>query len=414
MILLLLLLAAVAAADTAACTTDENCSLNGHCVAGLCACVPEWRGADCGILNLLPARSFPLAAGLDEPGSSSWGGSLLLEDGTFHMFVSRMAFGCGLSEWSENSEIVHATSSDAEGPYTINATVVPHFVHGPSLRRLVGGGFVLMHLGCGGGGNAKNCSAPSGPSPPPAPRPSPPPPPAPSQQCAFTTGIDYKGGGIATIKGVSSAAECCGACRDSHKLCKVAVYRGSTCFLKSSTANQRNCTECTSCKPTAVAGQAAQRHPKPPPHRKCSGPFNVSIKTSPNIYGPWSPSEHVGLVPGTTQEDNHSSWFEQRGKTFTNPAPLLLPNGSVIVAYRANCQSKDPPCGGEHVSLATADSIRGPFVDSRPKPLITQWSEGTYLPVRPLVILSIITAQQLKFPRRAKHDMLCLQTLTCG
>lgn len=388
----LLVAAVVQAADITACTTDESCSLNGKCVAGSCVCVPEWRGADCGVLNLLPARSFPLAAGFDEPGSSSWGGSLLLENGTYHLFASRMAFGCGLSEWSQNSEIVHATSSDAEGPYTINSTVVPHFAHGPSLRRLIGGGFVLMHLGCGGGGNAKNCSAPAGPPRPPGPAPPPPPPspppPAPSQHCTFTAGVDYKGGGMGTIKGVSSAAECCGACRESHKPCAVAVYRGSSCFLKSSAANPRNCTECTSCKPTAN-GRFAQHGAAAPQPTKCSGPFNVSIKIAPSIYGPWSASEHVGLV--SRAQDGHS-WFEQRGKTFTNPAPLLLPNGSVIVAYRANCQSKEPPCGGEHVSLATADSVHGPFVDSRPQPLIAQWSEGApppthlWLYVAPLCI----------------------------
>lgn len=353
-----------------ACTMDEDCSLNGRCVDGACACVPEWRGHDCGLLNLLPARSVPQTAGFDEPGSSSWGGSLLLENDTYHLFASRMVFGCGLTEWSENSEIVHATSSDAEGPYTVNSTVVPHFAHGPSVRRLgSGGGFVLMHLGCGGGGNAKNCSAPPGPAPP-GPAPPVPPPPSPSQHCAFSSGVDYKGGGIATIKGVSSAAECCGACQASTKACTVAVFRGSTCFLKSSAAHPRNCTTCTSCKPTANTSSS-----NPPPHPKCSGPFNVSIKTSLSINGPWSPSEHVGLIPGTQEP----SWFEQRGKTFTNPAPYLLPNGSVIVAYRANCQSKEPRCGGEHVSLATADSIRGPFVDSRPRPLITQWSEGATL-----------------------------------
>ena len=62
------------------------------------------------------------------------------------MGLKSMAFGCGLSEWSENSEIVHATSSDAEGPYTINSTVVPHFAHGPSLRQLVGGGWHRMDV----------------------------------------------------------------------------------------------------------------------------------------------------------------------------------------------------------------------------------------------------------------------------
>ena len=213
---------------------------------------------------------------------------------------------------------------------------------------------------------------------------------------------------MATIKGVSSAAECCGACRQSRKPCTVAVYRGSTCFLKSSAANPRNCTECTSCKPTAT-GQFGQQHPTP--KSKCSGPFNVSIKVaSSSIYGPWSPSEHVGLVPSLGTQDGHS-WFEQRGKTFTNPAPLLLPNGSVMVAYRANCQSKDPPCGGEHVSLATADSIRGPFVDSRLQPLITQWSEGAP-PRQPTCGTRPCTCNPVIHCRGAA--VCTAQTLTCG
>ena len=174
---------------------------------------------------------------------------------------------------------------------------------------------------------------------------------------------------MATLKGITSAAECCSACRTSHKHCEVAVLRGGTCFLKSSAASPRNCTARTSCKPTAALLPGLTAAPK------CSGPFNVSIKTAPTIYGPWSNSSHVGVVPG----HQDPSWFEQRGKTFTNPAPMILPNRSVIVAYRANCQSKTPPCGGEHVSLATADSIRGPFIDSRAQPLIQQWSEDPYL-----------------------------------
>ena len=163
----------VGSASPGLCTSDDDCSLNGVCsTAGSCHCVPEWRGPDCGTLNLLPARSAPETSGFYEAHASSWGGSLVQEGSMYHMFASRMVNGCGLSEWTSNSAVVHLTASDAEGPYTLNSTVVPHFAHGPSVRRMQDGGFLMMHLGCGGGGSAKNCSS-SLPHPAPSPAPTP-------------------------------------------------------------------------------------------------------------------------------------------------------------------------------------------------------------------------------------------------
>jgi hypothetical protein len=69
------------------CTVDEDCNLNGICQVGRCLCMPEWIGTDCGVLSLAPATQ---GAGFHEPGSSSWGGSLILEGGMYHLFASRM------------------------------------------------------------------------------------------------------------------------------------------------------------------------------------------------------------------------------------------------------------------------------------------------------------------------------------
>jgi len=144
------------------CTTDDNCNLNGVCTNGKCVCVPEWVGPTCGQLNLSPARPRP-HSGYDEVGSSSWGGSIVADPtdpNLYHMYASRMAGHCGLNSWKTQSEIIHATSTDPEGPYAYNSTILPHFAHGPKVRRLADGSFLMMHLGCGypilGSGTCKN------------------------------------------------------------------------------------------------------------------------------------------------------------------------------------------------------------------------------------------------------------------
>jgi hypothetical protein len=148
----LLLLAALSAPAlslalaAAQCRVEEDCSLNGVCgSAKTCECVPEWTGSDCGVLRLRPARPSP-ASGYDEPGTSSWGGSIVEGGGLFHMMVSRFKGHCGLDSWQQNSEIVRATSADPEGPYVYNETVLPIFAHGPSVRK-TSSGYLLMHLG---------------------------------------------------------------------------------------------------------------------------------------------------------------------------------------------------------------------------------------------------------------------------
>ena len=73
-ILVPLVLVTATVAASAACSTDEDCQLNGVCVAGSCRCIRSWRGDACQYLNLLPAKRD---AGLQQPNGSSWGGSIL-------------------------------------------------------------------------------------------------------------------------------------------------------------------------------------------------------------------------------------------------------------------------------------------------------------------------------------------------
>ena len=55
----------------------------------------------------------------------------------------------GLRNWQQNSEIIHATSTDAEGPYKYMDTVLPHFSHGPTVLQYNDTTYMMMHLGCG-------------------------------------------------------------------------------------------------------------------------------------------------------------------------------------------------------------------------------------------------------------------------
>lgn len=70
----------------AACFVDEDCALNGICVASACVCSQGWVGASCGQLDLLPAP-MPSMNGYNVPNTSSWGAGVLFDEpsGVFHM-----------------------------------------------------------------------------------------------------------------------------------------------------------------------------------------------------------------------------------------------------------------------------------------------------------------------------------------
>ena len=65
----------------APCATDLDCQLNGECHAGVCVCDVAWRGSNCSVLALLPAK---LMNGYGHRGSniSSWGGQIVRDPST--------------------------------------------------------------------------------------------------------------------------------------------------------------------------------------------------------------------------------------------------------------------------------------------------------------------------------------------
>jgi hypothetical protein len=122
------------------CTNDAGCSFNGRClVGGRCACDAAWRGGCC---ETLAFESAVRGAGLhsveaDGHNTSSWGGSVLRDEktGTYHMWAAEMVRHCGINAWTENSRIVHATSSTAGGKYTRRGQVFGVFSHEPNAVR---------------------------------------------------------------------------------------------------------------------------------------------------------------------------------------------------------------------------------------------------------------------------------------
>ncbi|KFA79100.1 hypothetical protein S40288_07032 [Stachybotrys chartarum IBT 40288] len=144
-----------AAAGT--CETDDDCSLNGlclakttHCPSGKrpvkeCVCDPGWFGADCGRLDLAPATrdlgynwtAVPNPGDFGVHGNASWGGRILQDRADpklFHLFTSQFAGGCGLAGWRPHSLVVRAESRNGpQGPYHYAQTVTRSFRHNPDV-----------------------------------------------------------------------------------------------------------------------------------------------------------------------------------------------------------------------------------------------------------------------------------------
>ena len=121
-----------------ACENDFDCSYNGRCsAAGGCQCSQGWVGRRCQTLDLLPVdRAKYGFSPQDERGQnlSSWGGSILSHNGTWHMWyvplapcnpplvcvashmmpprAARMVNYCGIGQWEQNSMVTrHQLSS---------------------------------------------------------------------------------------------------------------------------------------------------------------------------------------------------------------------------------------------------------------------------------------------------------------
>ena len=121
----------------ATCVTDLDCSLNGLCTDGICACDPAWAGAACDTLQLLPSTPGdgtcdPSLNGTATGFTTTWGG-IPMEDavGAWHLHVAEMALHCGMCSWSSQSQIAHYKSASLLGPYARVDTSVGAWGHNP-------------------------------------------------------------------------------------------------------------------------------------------------------------------------------------------------------------------------------------------------------------------------------------------
>ena len=61
--------------------------------------------------------------------AQSWGGGAIQgADGTYSLFAAEMDRGCGLGDFNNNSQIIHATASHPAGPYSRRGVVRVPFV----------------------------------------------------------------------------------------------------------------------------------------------------------------------------------------------------------------------------------------------------------------------------------------------
>jgi hypothetical protein len=135
-----------------ACTTDEECSLNGVCTNNACVCDPGWVGSDCGRLDVQPG---PRANGynLTSEGTSSWCNGIIRDPedkNLHHLFVSEFTHDCGLDYWSPYSRIIRAESTTGPiGPYTFKQEIVPRFAHNPTVVwSEAEQKYLLFNIGC--------------------------------------------------------------------------------------------------------------------------------------------------------------------------------------------------------------------------------------------------------------------------
>ncbi|KAF7537432.1 hypothetical protein G7054_g3743 [Neopestalotiopsis clavispora] len=137
---------ALVSACVKACTTDEDCSLNGVCDSGSCSCDAGWKSEDCGELDLYPAKrgsgyNYTDYVGADfynvtGAGNSSWCGEITQDRNNkthFHMIASQFSHGCGLNRWKPFSTVIRASSTRGPaGPYIWAQDVLPAWHHNPT------------------------------------------------------------------------------------------------------------------------------------------------------------------------------------------------------------------------------------------------------------------------------------------
>ena len=123
-------------------------SLNGICnvTTGHCHCDAAWQGPACAELALLPTSA---TGDLRLPNVSTWGMSVLYHSGEWHGYFAEMSRGCGLTSWTTNSFVSHATAATPNGPWQRRGTALGVWSHTPSATVAADGTILLFHIGNG-------------------------------------------------------------------------------------------------------------------------------------------------------------------------------------------------------------------------------------------------------------------------
>jgi hypothetical protein len=107
----------------------------------------------------------------------------------------------------------------------------------------------------------------------------------------------------------------------------------------------------------------------------CSGSSCLYLRTAPSLLGPWTTYENNTPI----SVDLTGSWAETGGTNGGNPAPLVLPNGTILLYYSANpC----PPNWGNSVPTnncigvaRSTTGMKGPYISANPLPVTAPESE---------------------------------------
>lgn len=92
----------------------------------------------------------------------SWGGSVIETPDDpawkFHIFAASFVEGCGLTAWGSNSQVIHAVSNDALGPFQMMDVALPVWAHNPQVVRQKDGTYTLYSIAFNVSSPVANCT----------------------------------------------------------------------------------------------------------------------------------------------------------------------------------------------------------------------------------------------------------------
>ena len=112
--------------------SESDCSLNGVCKEGRCACDPGWRGDRCNFLDLKPPDRLQ-PHGYYNGSMPTWGGDVIFENNLYHGFFTAKGYMDPPLDESDtyrcNTAIVRVEGPTPMGPFKFAEVVLPVFHH---------------------------------------------------------------------------------------------------------------------------------------------------------------------------------------------------------------------------------------------------------------------------------------------